>query len=100
MVLCCLIFWSLSTWPKHGNPNKLYDYQIFPSGYIENTSDLLKGERVKLGPISDLDRFFERLYNYYCEKGLWCIVTQWIVEISCLGFTIGVSSFILLFLDW
>ena len=40
---------------------ELYDYQIFPSGYIENTSDLLKGERVKVGPILDLDRFFERL---------------------------------------
>lgn len=79
---------------------ELSDYQRLPSGDIENPSDLLKGERVKVGPISDLDRFFERLYNYYCEKGLWCIVTRWIVEISCLGFTIGVSGLILLFLDW
>ena len=78
---------------------ELSDFQILPSGDIENPSDLLKGERVKVGPISDLNHFFVRLYNYYHEKGLWCIVTRWIVEISCFGFTIGVSGLILLLLD-
>eukprot|EP01018_Ginkgo_biloba_P034498 Gb_31273 [translate_table: standard] len=79
---------------------ELSDYQRLPAGDAESPSDLLKGERLKVGPIPDLDRFFERLYNYYCEKGLWCIVTQWIVELLSLGFTICFSGFFLLFVDW
>ena len=51
-------------------------------------------------PITDLDLFFERLYNYYCEKGLWCIIMKWIVELLSLGFTICFSAFFLLFVDW
>lgn len=51
-------------------------------------------------PIADLDLFFERLYSYYCEKGLWCIIIKWIVELLSLAFTICFSGFFLLFVDW
>ncbi|XP_045803752.1 autophagy-related protein 9-like [Trifolium pratense] len=66
----------------------------------ESPSDLLNGESVYVEPIADLDLFFERLYSYYCEKGLWCIVIKWIVELLSLGFTICFSGFFLLYVDW
>ncbi|XP_023554282.1 autophagy-related protein 9-like isoform X1 [Cucurbita pepo subsp. pepo] len=66
----------------------------------ESPTELLDGERLSVEPIADLDLFFERLYSYYCDKGLWCIITKWIVELLSLGFTICFSAFFLLFVDW
>ncbi|KAH9324285.1 hypothetical protein KI387_004463 [Taxus chinensis] len=79
---------------------ELSDYQALPSGDIESPLDLLKGERQKVGPIADLDRFFERLYKYYCEHGLRCIVIRWIGNNASLGFTIVFSGICLLCVDW
>ncbi|GLJ42584.1 hypothetical protein SUGI_0882740 [Cryptomeria japonica] len=79
---------------------ELSDYQPLPNGDIESPLDLLKGERQKVGPISDLDRFFERLYKYYCEHGLRCIVIRWIGNNVSLGFTIVFSGICLLCVDW
>ncbi|KAF3793626.1 Autophagy-related protein 9 [Nymphaea thermarum] len=79
---------------------QLSDYQRLSSSGSESPSGLLHGETLKPDPIADLDLFFERLYNYYCEKGLWCIITKWIVELLCLAFTISFSGFMLLFVDW
>eukprot|EP00249_Psilotum_nudum_P013031 c24114_g1_i1 orf=437-3007(-) len=80
---------------------ELSDYQRLAGG-DDNLSpeDLLQGESSKSEVIADLDHFFERLYTYHCEKGLWCIVTQWIVELLSLGFIICFSGFFLLFVDW
>ncbi|KAF8394290.1 hypothetical protein HHK36_020496 [Tetracentron sinense] len=79
---------------------ELSDYKRLPSSGSESPSGLLTGEGVKGELIADLDLFFERLYNYYCEKGLWCIIIKWIVELLSLGFTICFSGFFLLFVDW
>ncbi|OVA02137.1 Autophagy-related protein 9 [Macleaya cordata] len=79
---------------------ELSDYQRLPSSGSESPSGLLNGEGLKVEPIADLDLFFERLYNYYCEKGLWCIIIKWIVELLSLGFTICFSGVFLLFVDW
>ncbi|XP_010255319.1 PREDICTED: autophagy-related protein 9-like [Nelumbo nucifera] len=79
---------------------ELSDYRRPPSSGSESPSGFLDGEGLKLEPIADLDLFFERLYNYYCEKGLWCIIIKWIVELLTLGFTICFSGFFLLFVDW
>ncbi|XP_010272081.1 PREDICTED: autophagy-related protein 9-like [Nelumbo nucifera] len=79
---------------------ELSDYRRLPSSGSESPSGLLNGEGLKVEPITDLDLFFERLYNYYCEKGLWCIIIKWIVELLSLGFTICFSGFFLLFVDW
>ncbi|CAN6461544.1 unnamed protein product [Victoria cruziana] len=100
-------------WPSGGNSSmhdrllndvppeiELSDYQRLSSAGSESPSGLLHGETLKPDPIADLDLFFERLYNYYCEKGLWCIITKWIVELLCLAFTISFSGFMLLFVDW
>ncbi|XP_022758387.1 autophagy-related protein 9-like isoform X2 [Durio zibethinus] len=80
---------------------ELSDYgRVPPSPGSESPSGLLNGETLNVEPIADLDLFFERLYSYYCEKGLWCIITKWIVELLSLGFTICFSGFFLLFVDW
>lgn len=80
---------------------ELSDYHRLSSGVEElSPRNLLQGESSKSEVITDLDAFFERLYKYYCGKGLWCIVTQWIIELLSLGFTICFSGFFLLIVDW
>ncbi|WOG87182.1 hypothetical protein DCAR_0206405 [Daucus carota subsp. sativus] len=79
---------------------ELSDYHRAPSAGSESPSGLLNGDSLNVEPISDLDLFFERLYSYYCEKGLLCIVIKWIVELLSLGFTICFSGFFLLYVDW
>ncbi|XP_076939768.1 autophagy-related protein 9-like [Bidens hawaiensis] len=79
---------------------ELSDYQRAPSPGSESPSGLLNSESFKVEPIADLDLFFERLYSYYCEKGLWCIIIKWIVELLSLAFTICFSGFFILFVDW
>ncbi|KAK4742854.1 hypothetical protein SAY87_000855 [Trapa incisa] len=79
---------------------ELSEYGRIPSPGSESPSALLNGESLNLESIADLDLFVERLYNYYCEKGLWCIITKWIVELLSLGFTICFSGFFLLYVDW
>ncbi|XP_068646935.1 autophagy-related protein 9-like [Aristolochia californica] len=79
---------------------ELSDYQPVPSSGSESPTALLNGESVNVEPIADLDLFFERVYNYYCEKGLWCIITKWIFELLTLGFVIFFSAFFLLVVDW
>ncbi|GLU07724.1 hypothetical protein SLE2022_246720 [Rubroshorea leprosula] len=79
---------------------ELSDYGRVPSPGSESPSGLLNGESLNVEPIADLDLFFERLYSYYCEKGLWCIIIKWIVELLSLGFTIFFSGFFLLLVDW
>ncbi|GMP90682.1 hypothetical protein CsSME_00041693 [Camellia sinensis var. sinensis] len=79
---------------------ELSDYQRAPSPGSESPSGLLNGEGLNAEPIADLDLFFERLYSYYCEKGLWCIIIKWIVELLSLVFTICFSGFFLLYVDW
>lgn len=79
---------------------ELLDCRRIPSPGSESPSGLLNGESLNVHPIADLDLFFERLYSYYCEKGLWCIIIKWIVELLSLGFTICFSGFFLLYVDW
>ncbi|XP_047316037.1 autophagy-related protein 9-like [Impatiens glandulifera] len=79
---------------------ELSDYRGAPSPGSESPSGLLDGECLNGEPIADLDLFFERLYTYYCEKGLWCIIIKWVVELLSLAFTICFSGFFLLFVDW
>ncbi|KAB1213735.1 Autophagy-related protein 9 [Morella rubra] len=80
---------------------ELSDYgRIPPSPDSESPSGLLNGDTLNVEPIADLDLFFERLYSYYCDKGLWCIIIKWIVELLSLGFTICFSGFFLLYVDW
>ncbi|XP_073009610.1 autophagy-related protein 9 isoform X2 [Typha latifolia] len=79
---------------------ELSDYRRLPSSGSESPSGLLNCESLKGEPIADLDIFFERLYDYYCEKGLWCIITKWIVEILTVIFMVCFIGFFLLFVDW
>jgi autophagy-related protein 9 len=62
--------------------------------------DFIRGETFKWGAVTDLDEFFQRVYQYYCDKGFWCIFTQWLCELVSLGFTIGFSGFLVLFVNW
>ncbi|XP_065874046.1 autophagy-related protein 9 [Euphorbia lathyris] len=104
---------SIFKWRSHGESTlrtsllndvspeiELSQYGRVPSPGSESPSGLLNGESLCVEPIADLDLFFERLYSYYCEKGLWCIIIKWIVELLSLGFTICFSGFFLLYVDW
>lgn len=104
---------SIFKWKKPGDPSlsigllndnppeiELSGYGRIPSPGSESPSELLNGESLKVEPIADLDLFFERLYSYYCDKGLWCIIVKWIVELLSLAFTICFSGFFLLYVDW
>ncbi|XP_054801760.1 autophagy-related protein 9-like isoform X2 [Prosopis cineraria] len=79
---------------------ELSGYGRIPSQGSESPSGLLTGESLNVELIADLDLFFERLYSYYCEKGLGCIIVKWTVELLSLGFTICFSGFFLLYVDW
>ncbi|KAJ4779778.1 Autophagy-related protein 9 [Rhynchospora pubera] len=50
--------------------------------------------------IPDLDIFFARLYYYYSQKGLSCILTKWILDIFNVIFILCFIAFFLLFVDW
>lgn len=104
---------SIFKWRRPGDPSlstgllndvppeiELSGYGRVPSPGSESPSGLLNGESLKVEPISDLDLFFERLYSYYCEKGIWCIIVKWICELLTLAFTICFAGFLLLFVDW
>ncbi|XP_050206041.1 autophagy-related protein 9 [Mercurialis annua] len=104
---------SIFKWRSHGDSTlttgllndvppeiQLSEYGRVPSPGSESPSGFLNGESLNVEPIADLDLFFERLYSYYCEKGLWCIIIKWIVELLSLGFTICFSGFFLLYVDW
>ncbi|KAF3335190.1 autophagy-related protein 9-like protein [Carex littledalei] len=84
---------------------ELSSYQPLPgSGYnsdCDSPSHLLSvRETLEPDLIPDLDIFFGRLYDYYCEKGLSCIVTKWILEILNVIFIVCFIGFFLLLVDW
>ncbi|XP_073102874.1 autophagy-related protein 9 isoform X2 [Elaeis guineensis] len=79
---------------------ELSAYRRLPSSGSESPSGLLNDEGPKAEPIADLDLFFERMYNYYCEKGLTCIITKWIFEILSVIFVECFIWFFLLVVDW
>ncbi|KAM0071400.1 hypothetical protein Hdeb2414_s0001g00024711 [Helianthus debilis subsp. tardiflorus] len=79
---------------------ELSDYQRAPSHGSKSPSGLLDGEHFKTEPIAYLDLFFERIYSYYCGKGLQCIIIKWIVELVTLAFIISFLGFFLLFFNW
>ncbi|GKC92734.1 autophagy-related protein 9 [Tanacetum coccineum] len=79
---------------------ELSDYQRAPSTGSESPSRILNDESLKTEPIANLDLFFERLYSYYCGKGLRCIIIKWIIELLTLAFIICFSGFFLLYFNW
>lgn len=79
---------------------ELSDYRRLPSSYCESPTGLLHGEDFKVELIPDLDIFFERLYEYFCAKGLRCIITKWIIEILNVTFMVCAIGFFFLFVDW
>ncbi|CAA7046055.1 unnamed protein product [Microthlaspi erraticum] len=93
---------SLTTGLLHNVSHEieLSNYGGVPSPGSESPSGLLNGESLNVQPIADLDLFFERLYSYYRDKGLWCIIVKWAVELLSLGFIICFSGFFLLYVDW
>lgn len=79
---------------------ELSDYRRLPSSYCESPTGLLQGEDLKAELVPDLDIFFERLYEYFCAKGLRCIITKWIIEILNVTFMVCAIGFFFLLVDW
>jgi autophagy-related protein 9 len=64
---------------------------------------LLETFRVKKdgwGAVANLDLFFTSLYNYYYHGGLVPIIGKGIVELISLFFTLWLSVFLFVYLDW
>lgn len=53
-----------------------------------------------MGAISNLDRFFTRMYMYWRSGGLGVLVTERVTSVLRLAFIILFSGFLLLFVDW
>eukprot|EP00736_Rhodelphis_marinus_P002412 Rmarinus@m.3997 len=51
-------------------------------------------------PYRTLIAFFERLYNYFDERGFVCIVVKRVLNLCTLAFTILFSAFLLIFVNW
>ena len=61
---------------------------------------LHEGEGEQWEAISDLDNFFQRVYTYYHERGLQCILVSRIISLLTLAFTIVLFVFLAEMLDW
>ncbi|XP_062205111.1 autophagy-related protein 9-like [Phragmites australis] len=79
---------------------ELSDYRRLLSSDCESPPVHLHGEDLKAELIPDLDIFFERLYEYFCAKGLRCIIVKWIIEILNVTFMVCSIGFFFLFVDW
>eukprot|EP00899_Mesostigma_viride_P007400 jgi/Mesvir1/16661/Mv12272-RA.3 len=66
----------------------------------QSPQGLLQGERAEWGAVANLDKFFVRVYNYYLDNGFWCTIINRLLNVITLGFTIGLSGFLLLCVDW
>ncbi|KAF0929912.1 hypothetical protein E2562_026721, partial [Oryza meyeriana var. granulata] len=73
---------------------ELSDYRRLPSSGNESPSGLLHGEDFNAEVIPDLDIFFERLYEYFCAKGLSLRVTD--LEIQTISWPRVVEKVVLL----
>ncbi|KAK3250079.1 autophagy protein atg9 [Cymbomonas tetramitiformis] len=73
------------------------EYQQIPSLHEIDTEGVGPSE---WDHIQNLDSFLTRVYKYYEEKGLYCILTSRILNLLTLGFTISFSGFLLLYVDW
>ena len=76
------------------------EYDDQPGAMGPDGHGFLKGEVGSSLRIRNLDAWFQALYQYYKEKGFYCIVTSRVVNLLTLGFTIFLSGFILLYLDF
>ena len=52
------------------------------------------------GTVANLDLFFTSLYNYYYHRGLVPIIGKGVVELISLFFTLWLSVFLFVYLDW
>jgi autophagy-related protein 9 len=68
-------------------------------GLLERESVRAKDDDA-LRAVGDLDEWFSRLYAYFANKGYRCAMTSRVVNLATLGFTIWLSGFLLLFVDW
>jgi len=69
---------------------------------IDTRSLLHTEERNRGGvlPFADLDRLFTLLYAYYEGHGWWALMVARWVNLASLGFTLALSGFLLLCVDW
>ena len=58
------------------------------------------GAREQWEAISDLDNFFVRVYTYYRERGLWCILASKIISLLTFAFIILLLFFLVEILNW
>ena len=52
------------------------------------------------GAVANLDMYFSSLYSYFYHRGLRRIVAKGVVEMITLAFTMGLSVFLFLYVDW
>lgn len=50
--------------------------------------------------VKNLDAFYKNMYRFYEQKGLYAILLSEATAVLSLGFTIGISIFLIAFLNW
>jgi len=96
--------------PRRGDGVELLDanglpeigeYEQIPSLHELDAPHLMRGESGgSTWQTANLDRFFIRLYTYMREKGFWVIITSRVLNVVTLGFTIVLSGFLLMYVNW
>ena len=61
---------------------------------------LQEGAEEKWEAISDLDAFFSRVYDYFNQRGLRCILTARIINLLTLVFTGAFTVFLFDVMNW
>lgn len=95
----------------HGSPEEpLLSSNDHHNNFLENNGGGPKFvllDRFRLAPsrdgwgaVANLDLFFASLYNYYYHRGLVPIIGKGVVELVSLFFTLWLSIFLFVYLDW
>ena len=80
--------------PKYQQPTQQRLLELDPAALLQD------GAQEQWEAISDLDSFFARVYAYYHERGLQCILASRIISLLTLAFTILLFIFLVELLDW
>ena len=67
---------------------------------MEMGTVLQEGAEEKWEAISDLDAFFSRVYDYFNQRGLRCILTARIINLLTLVFTGAFTVFLFDVMNW
>ncbi|KAJ3416829.1 autophagy protein atg9 [Chytridiales sp. JEL 0842] len=93
--------------PRREDPNllrrNLFGPQPLPEERTANESDAMKKKMEVFriwSQVDNLDDFLQRVYTYYTDKGMTCILLSRITNLITLAFIVGFSTFLISCIDY